>query len=423
MKVAGAEGLTRVRVVREGEDSTQYSPVATYFMILISALLLAIFGIVITFSATAVHNISADLNPYVAFTRNALIIGGSLIVAVVLSRVKPSAWKAAAIWLFAFAVLFQAAVVPFGHAQGGNQNWLRIPVVNQMIQPSEFLKLATCLVLAHTLANLGKRIDNFKSVLGAAGVPAALSIGAVMLGHDMGTALIFVAIVVGAMWVAGVPGRWFAIFGLVVAGGSSMLVMMNPSRARRVIEMVPGLGTPPDPGAPTQTAQGLWALGSGGLIGLGPGASRAKWNYLQEAETDFILAIVGEEFGLIGTLTLVATLGVLIWGTLRLASHSSDAFIRIASGGIAAWLIFQGFVNIGTVTGLTPVIGVPFPLVSYGGSAFLFTAMAIGVLLSFAGAEAQMLGPRSSRAETGSRDPRSAPRRGHVKKKKHGRSR
>ncbi len=409
--------VPKVRLARESSDSS-YSPVTTYYMILIAALLLAVFGVVMTFSATAVHNISVQLNPYAAFTRNAVIILGSLIVAISISRMRPNLFRRWAGWIFLFAVMFQAAVVPFGQAQGGNQNWVKIPVVNQLIQPSEFLKLATCLFLAKVLANLGKRIDDWRSVLLAVGVPAGAAIGAVLLGRDMGTALIFVAIIVGLLWVAGVPARWFAVLGIFVAGVSSILVMINPSRARRVLEMVPGLGTAPDPSAPTQEAQGLWALGSGGLIGLGPGASRAKWNYLQEAETDFILAIVGEEFGLIGTLTLVVTLGVLIWGTLRLATHSADAFVRISSGGIAAWLIFQGFVNIGTVTGLTPVIGVPFPLVSYGGSAFLFTSMAIGVLLSFAGHQAGMLGSSKRRSETGRRDPRVAPRRGHVQRKK-----
>ncbi len=410
------EKLPRIRVSRDESKESAYSPVATYYMILVSALMLALFGVIMTFSATAVHNISADLNPYMAFSRNILIVGFSLVIAFVASRFHPSFWRRWAGWIFAFALLFQAAVVPFGEAQGGNQNWLRIPVINQMIQPSEFLKLATCLVLAKVLANLGRRVDNWKAVMIGAGIPALLAMGAVMLGHDMGTALIFVAIFLGALWMAGAPGKWFLMLGIAFGGLGAFFVAVSDSRARRVLEMLPGFGTAPDPSAPTQEAQGLWALGSGGLVGLGPGASRAKWNYLQEAETDFILAIVGEEFGLIGTLTLLITLGVLVWGILRLASHTHDSFVRIASGAIAAWLMFQGFINIGTVTGLTPVIGVPFPLVSYGGSAFLFTAMAIGVVLSFAGDEAGLLGRRKTRHDTGSRDPRETARRDPVRR-------
>ena len=410
--------LPRIRVARAQSEKTEYSPVATYYMILVSALLLAVFGIVMTFSATAVHNISANVNPYMAFTRNVVIVVFSLMVAFVASRIRPKFWEQWAWAIFIFALLFQVSVVPFGAAQGGNQNWVRIPVVNQMIQPSEFLKLATALVLARVLARLGTRITNLKDVAVAAGIPSALALVAVMLGQDMGTALVFVAIIAGSLWMAGVPIRWFVGLGIAFGGAAAFFVAINPSRARRVLEMLPGMGSVPDPSAPTQMAQGLWALGSGGLVGLGPGASRAKWNYLQEAETDFILAIVGEEFGLIGTLTLITMLGVLVWGVIRLSAHASTAFIRVASGGIAAWLIFQGFVNIGTVTGLTPVIGVPFPLVSYGGSAFLFTAMAIGVLLSFAGFDAGLLGRRRRVHETGKQDPRVLPKRVQVKRRR-----
>ncbi len=408
--------LPRIRVTRADEDGSEYSPVATYYMILVSALMLAAFGVVMTFSATAVHNISANLNPYLVFTRNIVIVIGSLVAAFLASRMRPAFWERWAGGIFAFALAFQLAVIPFGEAQGGNQNWLRIPIINQMIQPSELLKLATALMLARALARLGSKVTDLKAVALSVGLPAALALGAVMFGHDMGTALIFVALIVGALWMAGAPLKWFAWLGLTFGGLAAFFVTINPSRARRVLEMFPGLGTAPDPSSPTQTAQGLWALGSGGLVGLGPGASRAKWNYLQEAETDFILAIVGEEFGLIGTLTLVATLSVLVWGTIRLSAHASTAFVRIAAGSIAAWLIFQGFVNIGSVTGLTPVIGVPFPLVSYGGSAFLFTAIAIGVLLSFAGADAGLLGRRRRLSETGTRDPRKEPKRGQVRR-------
>ena len=151
------------------------------------------------------------------------------------------------------------------------------------------------------------------------------------------------------------------------------------------------------------------AFGSGGQEGAGPGMGRMKLYYLREAHTDFILAIVGEEFGLIGTLTLLVLLGLLIYGTLRLASNAKSRFISISAGGVATWLVVQGLINIGTVTGLAPVIGVPFPLVSYGGSSFLFTAMAIGVLLSFARTEAGMRRTGRLSPETAGRDPRRTP--------------
>lgn len=409
MKMALNLRLPKIRIAAR-EAEAPYSPVTTYYMILVPAALLAVFGLVMTFSATTVQNIAQQLNPYLAFARNFTIILVSVGVTVIAALLRPSFWQRIAGWMFLGAVILQSLVMsPLGAAQGGNQNWVTIPVINQTIQPSEFLKLATALVFAKILTNLGKRVENIKDVLPAILIPTVASVGAVLLGHDMGTALIFVAIIVGALWVAGVPFRWFPLLGLVVVAGASFLVATSPSRARRVLDMVPGIGAVPDPSAPTQSAQGLWALGAGGLFGLGPGASRAKWNYLQEAETDFILAIVGEEFGLIGTLLLVVLMGVLVWGILRLSIHSPNSFVRIASGGIAAWFLSQSFVNIGTVVGLTPVIGVPFPLVSYGGSAFLFTAMAIGVLLSFAATEAGFRDRRGERSHVGRKDPRREP--------------
>lgn len=408
--------LSKVPRLSIDRESKPYSPATTYYMILISAVLLGGFGLLMTFSATAVSNIAAEQNPYLSFVRSFLIIAGSALIAAVAAIMPGELWKKLAPLIFVTSVLLQLAVIPFGLEGGGNQNWLPIPGTNQVFQPSEFLKLGTCLFLAMVLSNLGTAVTEWKRVLLAAGLPSVIAIGAVMTGHDMGTALIFVAIALGALWIAGIPGKWYGPIILFVFSGAAALVAIMPSRITRIRDAIPGMKADPNPSAPTQSDHGLWALGSGGLLGVGPGASREKWNYLQEADTDFILAIVGEEFGLLGSLTLLIALGVLVWGTLRLASHSKTAFVRIASGSVACWLIFQGIVNIGTVTGLLPVIGVPFPLVSHGGSAYLFTALSIGILLSFARTDAGMKWRTKLDPETGGRDPREVPARRKVKK-------
>lgn len=409
--------LPAIRISSQGGSST-YSPVTTYYMIVVSSIVLVIFGLLMMFSASAVTNLSHGLNPYMAFARSALIIAGSVVVAIIAAWLSPGAWRRFTWPLYLVALVFQVMVFFFGEESGGNRNWIRIPVVNQYIQPSELLKLATCLVLALVLANLGPRVNEWRPVATGVGLPAVASIFAVMLGQDLGTAMVFVAIAMGSLWIAGAPGKWFPIIILGLAGGAAFLVAISQSRVRRVMEMLPGIGAAPDPSNPTQEAQGLWALGSGGLFGLGPGASRAKWNYLQEAHNDYILAIVGEEFGLVGTLSLLITIGVLIWGTLRLSAHAKDPYIRIASGAVACWLAFQALVNTASVTGLGPVIGVPFPLVSHGGSSFLFTATAIGVLLSFARSEAGMVGRGRFDGDTGGRDPRVPPRRRKADKQR-----
>lgn len=414
--------IPRIRFRRSSTPSQTQSPVTTYYLILVPAIVLAVFGLMMGFSASAVTNIASGVNPYLPFLKTVAIAALALVLGFVSAMVPPNAWDRLAPMMFLGALIFQLMLIPFGLDQGGNKNWLLVPGTGGMtIQPSEFLKLATCLLLARMLSQKTVKLENPKHVALAAIIPAGLAMGAVMIGSDMGTMLIFVGIAFGAMWVAGVPLKWFA--GLGAAGGALAIAMvaMSPSRTRRVLEFLPGFGSAPSTSAPTQTDHGLWALGSGGLTGLGPGASREKWNYLQEAHTDFILAIVGEEFGLIGTLTLLALLGLLIYGILRLAANASSRFVSIAAGAIATWLAVQGFINIGTVTGLAPVIGVPFPLVSAGGSSFLFTAMAIGVLLSFARSEAGMQAKGRFSPDTAGRDPRHLPERKKVRSRADGR--
>ncbi|WP_099332113.1 peptidoglycan glycosyltransferase FtsW [Actinomyces minihominis] len=401
--------VPRIKFAPSGSEPKPPSPITTYYLILVPAVFLALFGLLMGFSASAVTNIAMGVNPYVPFLKMVGIAVLALGAAVGAALVPARLWEKFAPTVFLIALVLQIAVYFVGIGEGGNTNWLPIPGTGQVIQPSEFLKLATCLVLGRTLSARSTDLNNWKQVVVLAGLPALFAVGAVMLGGDMGTALVFVGLVFGALWVAGIKASWFAILGIAGGAAAILLVAISPSRTRRVLEFIPGFGTPPNTAAPTQTDHGLWALGSGGLTGLGPGASREKWNYLQEAHTDFILAIVGEEFGLIGSLTLLALLGLLIYGTLRLSANAKSRFIAITAGGVATWLMVQGLINIGTVTGLAPVIGVPFPLVSYGGSSFLFTAMAIGVLLSFAREEAGMRRKGRLNPDTAGRDPRRAP--------------
>lgn len=401
----------RIPRLRFASPSTtrQYSPITTYYLILIPALLLALFGMFMGFSASAVTYIAQGVNPYTPFVKTLLIAALALVAAVVAAAISPKTWERLTPTLFVVSLLLQFALLGFGVAAGGHASWLPIPGTGQVIQPSELLKLTCCLMLGLILSRKATAVTNWKHFAVYALGPTLVVMVACMVGDDMGSLLVFVAMVMGAFWVAGVPGKWFAVMGIAVAAAMIVLVAANPTRVRRVLEFLPWLSAAPDTAAPTQSAHGLWALGSGGLFGLGPGASREKWDYLPEAHTDFILAIIGEEFGLVGTLTVLVLLGLLVWGALRLAGHSQSRFISITSAGIGCWLISQGMINVGMVTGLAPVIGVPFPLVSYGGSAFLFTILGVGVLLSFARSEAGMRRKGRYSPDTAGRDPRRGP--------------
>lgn len=388
------------------------NPVTTFYLIAVPAVILAVFGLLMGFSAQAVASIADEQNPYLAYIRPVVIILVASSIAYIAHKTPIDAIKRFTWPLFVLAMLLQSLVAtPLARSEGGNANWVWIPGLPFFVQPSEFLKLALILALAASLTHPGARLQDWKQMAVKAGGLTMVAIGGVLLGHDLGTAMIVAASAMGALWVAGLPKKWFAVLGTAAVPALGVLVASNPTRLRRILAVIPGVGAGRDLSAPEQIDHSLWAFGSGGLAGLGPGASREKWNYLQAARTDFIFAIIGEEFGLLGTLAVLLTIGLLVWGMIRVVQAASDPYVAIASAGVATWIGAQAIVNVLSVTGVGPVIGVPLPLVSYGGSAFLFTALAIGVVASFARAEAGMTMWGRSDASTRGRDPRTAPRR------------
>ncbi|MDO4258733.1 MAG: FtsW/RodA/SpoVE family cell cycle protein [Actinomycetaceae bacterium] len=402
--------LPRIELPAAMDGKVEHDPVVTYYLIVVPALVLTTFGLVMGFSASAVTNIAAGNSPYLAFVRQLFIVIVSLVLALIVHFGPHKWWYKHAPAAFLASLALQSLVLtPLGVNVGGNTNWIAIPGLPQM-QPSELIKLTLILLLARMLARPGARREDWKQMGVTVGIPIAVGIGAVLLGKDMGTAMVVAVAALAALWVAGLPGRWFlGLIAFAVPVGA-FLVASNPTRLRRILAVLPWNGEERDLSSPEQIDHALWALGSGGISGLGPGASREKWNYLQEGHTDFILAILGEEFGLLGTLTVLLCLGLLSWSMVRVALSATNDFVAISAAGIAAWIGAQGIINITSVTGLGPVIGVPLPLVSYGGSSFLFTAFAIAVVASFARAEAGMWTFGSPDESSAGRDPRVAPR-------------
>lgn len=382
----------------------------TYYLVVIPALLLSVFGLVMGFSAQTVTSIAQGENPYTAYARPLLIIVFSLVIATLVQLIPQRLLLRLSVPMFVDALVFQGLVLtPLGRSEGGNANWVKLGPI--MAQPSELLKLSLVVFLAFMVSKSASKRSDIKTMGVAVGLPLLVALGAVMLGRDMGTAMVVATGALGAVWVAGLPKRWFGGLAMFAIPTLVLLVLSNPTRIRRILAVLPGTSKSPDESAPEQIDHSLWALGSGGLTGLGPGASREKWNYLQAAHTDFIFAIVGEEFGLLGTLAVLVCLSLLVWGMFRVARESSDLFVVIASSGVATWIGVQTAINVLSVTGIGPVIGVPLPLVSYGGSSFLFTITAVAVVASFARARAGMwMIGRPDEASAG-RDPRVAPRR------------
>lgn len=360
------------------------SAVTSYYLLVGASLLLLVLGLVMVLSSSSVESLAGGDSPYAVFFSQAQYALIGLPLMWLASRLPRRFYQAAA-WPLLIAGLFTQLLVytPLGRGQGGNQGWVYIGGFSG--QPSEALKLALIIWLGVVLTRKRPLLDDWKHAAIPAVPVAGGAIGMVLIGHDLGTAIIMLLLVAGALFVAGVPMRIFAGAGLGAALGVAALTVGSDNRNSRISDWLSGEC---DPTAGCyQTMHGIQALASGGWAGLGLGQSREKWSYLPEAHNDFIFAIIGEELGLIGTLLVLALFGLLAFAMFRVIARHPDPFAQIVTGGAAAWIIGQALVNMGVVVGLLPVIGVPLPLVSAGGSALITTLVAIGVVISFARTE------------------------------------
>nr|WP_029288745.1 putative lipid II flippase FtsW [Cellulomonas sp. HZM] len=362
------------------------SAVTSYYVLVGTTALLLVVGLVMVLSSSSVESLDEKNSPYAVFfnqTQFALI---GLVALVVLSRVPARVLRAAAWPALGLAVALQGLVFVSGSgvSGGGNQNWLAVGPFT--VQPSEAIKLTLAVWLGTVLARKQPLLRQWKHVFVPAVVVAGGAILAVLAGHDLGTAMVLMVLVAGAMFVAGVPMRMFAVAGLVAAAGVAALTIGNTNRTARIFSWLDGSNCSVQDQC-YQTLHGQWGLASGGIGGLGLGQSREKWSYLPAAHNDFIFAIIGEELGLVGTVIVLALFGLLAFAMIRVVRRHPDPFVQITTGAILCWVIGQALINIAVVIGLAPVIGVPLPLVSAGGSALIMTMAALGIVISFARSE------------------------------------
>ena len=302
--------------------------------------------------------------------------------------------------ILALATLVLVLVPGVGVTRFGSTRWVGVgPLV---FQPSELAKLATLVWLADVLERKRPR-DGSPHEVGHLLIPALplLFVLAflVLAQPDLGTTILLTMIVGAVLWVEGLPGRFVAA--AVAAGGLAIAVLavVAPYRVARIRGWLWPEEYPLDEGF--QLLQSLYALGSGGLFGLGLGSSRGKWNFIPNPETDFIFAVIGEELGLVGAIGVMALFSALLYFGLRIAYGAQDGFGRTVALAITAWLVGQALVNVGTVTGLLPITGVTLPLVSLGGSSLVSTLAALGILVSIARRDAPE--PRRGAAAPGRR--------------------
>lgn len=358
------------------------SPVLTYYLLAAATALLVVVGLAVVLSSTSSSALrqSGD-NPYSLFLIQAAALAIGVVALVFGSRMPIAFWKRMSTPILLVSLVLLVAVVLVGEASGGNRNWIRVGSVT--FQPSEVAKLGLALFLGVALSVGRKQLTTLRGALVPGGIATAAVLTLVLVGRDMGTALVICLMAAGAYWVAGLPLRYFAAAAGVGLVGVLVLINEGTSRNSRIDAWLNPDTCDPQ-GACMQTLHGTWALASGGLWGLGPGMSREKWGYLPVADSDFIFSIIGEEYGLVGTLMMLVAFGMIIVAVNRLVTRHRDPFVQIAAAAIGAWIVGQACINIAVVVGLAPVTGVPLPLVSSGGSSLIVSLAAIGVLMAFA---------------------------------------
>lgn len=362
-------------------------PLASYHLLLTSTLLLLALGLVMVFSASSVRSYADTGSVYATGLKQATFIVMGLPLMMLAARTPVRVFRAAAYPALGLVlVLLVAVLVPgVGNEVNGATSWIPLPL-GFNLQPAELAKLALAVWGADLLVRKQKVLGAYRHLLVPLVPVTGLVLGLIMLQPDLGTSIVVSSVVIALLWVVGTPVRLFgALVGVLLALGTAFAVSSDHGM-QRLMSFRDPFADAGDTGF--QAVQGFYALSSGGWFGLGLGASREKWaGGLPEAHTDYVFAIIGEELGLLGTLTVLALFTVLIYSGVRIAQRSSDLFVRLTATAITTWLAAQAIINMGAVVGLLPITGIPLPLVSFGGSALLVTLLAIGMLLSFARAE------------------------------------
>ena len=350
-------------------------------MLLVTTLGLAIFGCIMVLSASSVTMISQGQSPFSQVSSQIMFLVVGVLAMAGITRIPVGYYhkKSVVYAMLIVALVMQLAVVVVGVEVNGNRNWLKIPGIGQ-IQPSEFSKLAIIMWLAWVYSRHGDISRSIWRTL----FPSIYGVGAlvllIMLGGDMGTAMVYGFIFVGMMWLAGASRSSL----LKIGGAFAVLALVGVlSSANRVARIFGIWGSCTNANC-DQANSGEVALTTGGFLGVGLGQSRQKYNYLAEAHNDYIFAIIGEELGLLGTLAVLLLYVGLVYCAVRIMLRTTDPLVRLATGGIMIWLTSQAIINMGMVSRILPVIGVPLPFVSYGGSSLLSSLFAAGLLLAFA---------------------------------------
>ncbi len=338
-------------------------------------------GVVMVYSASSVRSYLAGSDPAAQGMQQAIWAGLGLAAMLIASRVDFRALRYLAIPAYVVTLILLGLVLlpGVGTEVSGSRRWIVVPGVGGF-QPAELAKLAICLYLAHWLDRRGRQARSFWNGLLPFGLLVAPGFLLIALEPDLGTSGVYAISALAIFFMAGANLVYLGAIGSALAAAAYVMITSTPYQLQRIQSFLDPFRDPL--GAGYNTIQALLALALGGIAGQGLGASRQKFLYLPAPSTDFIFAIIGEEWGLIGTITVLALFGVLAYQGYRIAIHAPDTFSGLLAAGITTWLVAQACINMMVVTALLPVTGIPLPFISYGGSALTINLVAVGILLS-----------------------------------------
>lgn len=349
-------------------------------VLLVVVVVLIVIGLGATQSASSAIALDRSEDRFYFFKRQLMGVGMGTLALLITSRIDYRKYRKLAVPGFALTLVLLVAVLAVGDEAGGATRWVEMAGIR--FQPSELSKISLVLVLAFILERKRKllgRLGHFLVPLVATvGVTAAL----IMRQPDLGTMMVVGAAAMAVIVASDTPFRYITALGMIAVMATTFLAFGADYRTARIDSFLDPFADPE--GGGWQVIQGYYALANGGLLGVGLGASRARWFYLPNAHTDFIFAIIGEETGLIGGLTIIALFMVIAVAGWVVASRAPDPFGRMVAAGLTVWISFQALVNIGGVLGVLPITGIALPFVSYGSTALIVSMASLGILVNIA---------------------------------------
>ncbi len=348
---------------------------------------LLMWGMVMVYSASIALNDNAQSSGFSQtqfLIRHVLSLGIGFIAALLVFQVPMDTWEKIAPWVFiASIVLLILVLMPFiGKSVNGARRWIGFGFMN--FQPSELAKLGTLLYAADYMVRKMDVKEKFFKAVTPMGIAIAVVGSLLLLEPDMGAFLVIAVIAMGILFLGGVNARMFLVITAILLVAFGLMIALSPWRRERIFAYLDPFGADYALGKGYQLSHSLIAIGRGEIFGVGLGGSVEKLHWLPEAHTDFLLAVIGEEFGLVG---VVIVIGVFMWLTRRIMfiGRNAIAMDRVFSGlvaqGVGIWMGFQAFINMGVNLGALPTKGLTLPLMSYGGSAILLNLVALAIVL------------------------------------------